>query len=88
MENQMLQSMTIITKDNCKWCVLAKELLKKNGIPFKELHIPESLSREEFLTLAEEHDTLPTVPKIFVGRKKLIGGYDDLVQYLLKKERQ
>ena len=81
MNNKQLSNMTIITKDDCKWCVLVKELLKKNNIPFKELYIPMSLTREEFLTLAEEHDTTPTVPKVFVG-KTLIGGYEELVEYL------
>jgi glutaredoxin 3 len=81
MNNKQLSNMTIITKDDCRWCVLAKELLKKNNIPFKELYIPVSLTREEFLTLAEEHDTKPTVPKVFVG-KTLIGGYEELVEYL------
>ena len=77
----MLDSYTVITKDNCKWCVLAKKLLKKNKIPFREMTIPEQFSREEFRTLAEKHDAKPTVPKIFIGAR-LIGGYEDLLFHL------
>ena len=87
MRKEKYMSYTVITKENCKWCVLAKKLLKKNHIPFKELHIPESLSREEFYTLAEKHNTKPTVPKIFIG-KTLIGGYEDLVEYLNKNKEK
>ena len=71
---------TIITKKDCKWCVLAKRILKQQKVPFKELHIPHSLTREEFHTIAEEHNTKPTVPKVFMG-KTLIGGYEDLVEH-------
>ena len=72
---------TIITTENCEWCVLAKKLLKKHKIAFKELNIPQSLSREEFFDLTEKYQTKRTVPKIFIG-KELIGGYEDLEEYL------
>ena len=84
MEEQLelaLNSYTVISKDNCKWCVLAKKLLKKNKILFREMNIPDQFSREEFLILTEKHDAKPTVPKIFIGTK-LIGGYEDLVEHL------
>ena len=76
-----ISGITIVTKDNCDWCVLAKKLLKKHNIAFKELNVPQSLSREEFFDLTEKYKTKRTVPKIFIG-KKLIGGYEDLDEYL------
>ena len=76
-----ISGITIVTTENCEWCVLAKKLLKKHKIAFKELNIPQSLSREEFFDLTEKYETKKTVPKIFIG-KKLIGGYEDLEKYI------
>ena len=80
MEEVELTAITVFTKDNCKWCVLAKKLLKSKGVPFTEVKIPDKMSREEFINLTEEHSTRPTVPKIFKGAT-MIGGYEDLVEY-------
>ena len=68
------------TKDNCKWCVLAKKEFKKRNLSFEECNIPEDFSKEEFQQLAEQYDTRLTVPKIFEGTK-LIGGYEDLLDH-------
>ena len=72
---------TIFSKDNCKWCVLAKKLMKKNNMAFEERNVPYSVSKEEFIEITEEYSTRPTVPKIFKG-KELIGGYEDLQEYI------
>ena len=71
----------VITKDSCPWCVKAKALLKTHGYTYQEVKVPHSLSKEEFHTLAEKNQTPKTVPKIFDGTK-LIGGYDDLVDWI------
>ena len=71
---------TIITKDNCKWCVLAKKEFKKRKLSYNERNIPEDLSKEEFQHITEQHDTKSTVPKIF-KESVLIGGYEDLLEY-------
>ena len=76
---------TIFTKENCKWCVLAKKEFKKRNLPFEERNIPENISKEEFQYIAEKYDTRPTVPKVFKG-PKLIGGYEDLVDYFENEE--
>ncbi len=68
------------TKDNCKWCVLAKKEFKKRKLSFEERNIPDDTSKEEFQQLAEQHNTRLTVPKIFEG-SKLIGGYEDLLDH-------
>jgi glutaredoxin len=39
------------------------------------------MSKEEFYTLTEKHQTPKTVPKIFSG-DELIGGYEDLVDWI------
>ena len=72
---------TIFSTDTCKWCVLAKNLMNKNNMQFTELNIPQNMSKEDFGVVVEEHGARPTVPKIFIG-KRLIGGYEDLVEYI------
>ena len=72
---------SIITKDDCPWCVKAKDLLKSANRPYREISIPNNLSREEFYELVEKYKTTKTVPKIFDG-KELIGGYEDLVEWI------
>ena len=72
---------SIITKDDCPWCVKAKKLLKTVNRPYREISIPNNLSREEFYEIVEKYNTTKTVPKIFDG-KELIGGYEDLVEWL------
>jgi len=71
----------IITQDGCRWCDKSKDLLYRHSIVYEELKIPESLSKEEFFNLINEHNTTPSVPKIFKD-KDLIGGYADLVEYI------
>jgi glutaredoxin len=75
----------IYTKQNCKWCVLAKKEMKKRKLEFTERNIPEDLPKEEFQYIAEQYDTKLTVPKIFKGTE-LIGGYEDLVEYFENEE--
>ena len=77
----VINTFKIITKEPCPWCYKAKALLKQHNLPYEEVSLPYSMSREEFIALAEKHDTTKTVPKIFL-RGKLIGGYEDLVDWI------
>jgi len=85
MEEIELTAITVFSKKNCKWCGLAKKLLRSKGISFTEVKIPDKISKEEFQYIAEKYDTRPTVPKVFKG-PKLIGGYEDLVDYFENEE--
>lgn len=78
-----MKNIVIYTKDNCIWCDKAKDLLNYYGFPFLELHYPtdfgidfviERLTRNPFTEK-------PTLPKITID-KKLIGGYNDLLEYM------
>jgi thioredoxin reductase (NADPH) len=71
---------TIFTKDNCPWCVKAKDLLKSHNVEYDEIHIPNDLTREEFYVIVESNNTTKTVPKIFCD-DVLIGGYEDLADW-------
>jgi glutaredoxin len=68
----------IWSKDNCPFCVKAKELLQKRGIAYKENRIGYTHTREEFF---EENPGKTTVPQVYLDGN-LIGGYQELNKYL------
>ena len=69
----------IYTKDNCSWCVKAKELMNKLHIQYEEKKLGVDFTREELKAMLP--DNLPlTVPQVFVYNKR-IGGYEDFVDY-------
>lgn len=70
---------SIYTKDNCTWCVKAKELMNKIGINYIELKLDQDFTREQLRELIGEHLPL-TVPQIFIDNKR-IGGYEDFAEY-------
>jgi len=68
----------IYTKDHCHYCVSAKNLLNIKGLPYKEYHIPNDISRENVM---EKFPDVRTVPIILIDGK-YIGGFDILQKYL------
>ena len=69
--------LTVYSKNNCPFCVQAKNLLKNKGIEFEEVKIDEDDSARHFL-LAEKHRT---VPQIYKDGKLLVeGGYQGLAK--------
>ena len=73
-------NVTIYTKDNCSWCVKAKELMNNLGVRYEEKKLGVDYTRDDLKELLP--DTLPlTVPQVFVYNKR-IGGYEDLVDYI------
>ena len=70
----------IYTKDNCGWCVKAKELLKEKDISYKEYNIDESTKHKMVLKALK----LKTVPQIWNDDLHL-GGYQQLENWFEKK---
>ena len=66
--------MIIYTKENCPFCIKAKELVTK----YVEIVVGKDITREEFLGL---FPTAKTVPQIIIDGTH-VGGYTDLVEYL------
>ncbi len=65
----------IYTKSWCPYCQAATDLLKKKGIPFKQIEITGHKDlQEEMVARAGGRSS---VPQIFVGTRH-IGGCDDL----------
>jgi glutaredoxin 3 len=68
---------TVYSKNNCPFCVQAKNLLKLKGVEFQEVKIDEDTDAREFV-LAEGHRT---VPQIYKDGKLLVeGGYQGLAK--------
>jgi glutaredoxin 3 len=69
-----MNKVTVYTKANCSYCVLAKDLLKARHIAFEEIRIDlDDSKRDEMMKLSNRR----TVPQIFINDQS-IGGFDDL----------
>lgn len=64
----------VYTKKNCPYCVRAKALLAKKGVPFQEIDVEHDDALREWLV---EKSGQRTVPQIFVGERSL-GGFTDV----------
>lgn len=77
-EENAMPKVTVYSKDNCPFCVKAKSLLQKSNIEFTEMKVGEDVTREELLAIIPNARSVPQI----VINDKIIGGYDDLVEYL------
>lgn len=69
------------TKDNCKYCKDAKDLLKSSKLDFEERNISKGpWTKSDLLEVVPDAQT---VPQIFVD-EKLIGGYEDFLAWWIK----
>ena len=67
--------LTVYSKNNCPFCVQAKNLLKSKNIQFEEVRIDEDEKAKEFI-LGQGHRT---VPQIYQDGKLFVeGGFTGL----------
>ena len=67
--------LTVYSKNNCPFCVQAKNLLKLKNIEFQEVKIDEDAAAKDFV-LGQGHRT---VPQIYHGGKLFVeGGFQGL----------
>lgn len=67
--------LTVYSKNNCPFCVQAKNLLKLKNIQFEEVRIDENAEAKEFI-LSQGHRT---VPQIYQDGKLFVeGGFQGL----------
>ena len=64
----------VYTWSNCPFCVRAKDLLSRKGVPFEEIDLD---GKDDELMALRKRTGLRTVPQIFVG-ETLVGGFTDL----------
>jgi glutaredoxin len=70
----------VITRQQCNFCDLAKALLKNKDLSYAEYDVHSTSSRW-VLTLLKKTN-LTTVPQVFDGSGKLIGGFNELKEHL------
>ena len=70
----------IWSKDNCPYCVQAKQLLTIKGVEYEEKKIGEGYTREDLLEAVPEARTLP---QVFLDGT-LIGGFTELRKHFDK----
>jgi len=72
---------TVWSKDQCPYCVMAKDLLRARGMEYEERNISQGTwTREQ---LMEAVPGARTLPQIFIDHQ-LIGSYDQLKKYFQK----
>ena len=72
---------TVWSKDQCPYCVMAKDLLRTQGFEYEERNISQGTWTREQLMEAVPHAR--TLPQVFID-DQLIGGYDQLKKYFQK----
>lgn len=76
-----MPKVVIYTTPFCAYCMMAKRLLTKKGVPFEEIDVSDDFAlRDE---LATRSGGRTTVPQIWIGETH-VGGSDDL--YALERE--
>lgn len=71
---------TVITRNQCNFCDAAKALLTGANLPYTEYNV-QSDSSKWVLTLIKQAGHT-TVPQIFDGTGRHIGGHTELLQLL------
>jgi glutaredoxin 3 len=71
---------TIITRDNCSFCDMAKTMLRDSNVAYTEYNV-QSGSSQWVLTLIKQAKHT-TVPQIFASDGSHIGGYAELKKFI------
>lgn len=74
-----MKDIVVYSKDDCPWCDKAKDLLDNYNFSYIEKAYNIDFNKDDMYTLVGPNKKL-TLPQIIINGK-LIGGYDDLVQY-------
>ena len=69
-----MKKVQIYTTQWCPYCVAAKSLLDKKGVPYEEV---DANDPEVRMAMVQRAHGRRTVPQIFVGETH-VGGYDDM----------
>jgi glutaredoxin len=66
--------LTVYSKNNCPYCVRAKQLLESKGVEYTEVNIEKDPESRQMLV----DKGLRSVPQIFYGYELIPGGFDGL----------
>ena len=70
-----MKPVTVYTTPICPYCVRAKNLLAKKGVPYEEVDVLSDPEARQ--TMLAKSGGARTVPQIFVGDTH-VGGFDEL----------
>ena len=70
-----MKHVEIYTTRTCPYCISAKSLLNKKGVPFTEIDVGSDMNLRDRMT--KRANGRRTVPQIFIGDTH-VGGCDDL----------
>ena len=74
----------VYSKPACVYCNKAKALLTRLGLEYTEKVVSKDLSLEElFKELGKQ---VRTIPQIVID-EKLIGGYNEIIEYFINKDK-
>ena len=77
-ETKEIKKIVVWSRDNCPYCVRAKNLLSVRGLEYEERNISEGVwSREQLLEACPGARTVPQI----VMDGLVVGGYDRLEEY-------
>jgi glutaredoxin len=67
---------TVYSKNNCPFCVQAKQLLESKGVSYTEVNIEQDPDARQMLV----DQGLRSVPQIFYGYEIIPGGFQGLAK--------
>jgi len=69
----------IYGKENCPYCVKAKDLLDSKGLPYEYIDVEHDKEARQFI---KEVLGAKTVPQVFLSKEvtEHVGGYQDLLE--------
>lgn len=70
-----MRPVEIYTTPTCGYCAMAKRLLQRKGVPYREIDVSTDPSLRS--AMVQRANGRRTVPQIFIGQT-LVGGSDDL----------
>ena len=77
-ETKEIKKIVVWSRDNCPYCVRAKNLLSVKGLEYEERNISEGVwTREQLLAACPGARTVPQI----VMDGLVVGGYDRLEEY-------
>lgn len=80
----MAKNIVLYTKDNCGYCVMAKQHLQSKNLMYTEMKIGADLTRDEFVSI---FPTVKSMPFIIIDGEQ-VGGYDKLTEWTSRPEQQ
>ena len=84
------EGFTLIKRKDCIWSKKARQLLKKHGVPFVEIHVSlhNDASKDSWgyksIKSKYRHQTFPIC---YDKKGKLIGGYEKIKEYFISKKK-